>query len=122
MTHQVLGISNRSIEDSIHNSIFQCQSSQQNHEWKHAQNIWSGLIVLIATLSSLLVNGLWEEENEPLNAAWSEDNVLFDFAKSTVWAFSNIVNDGVMDGVSRSRMAPTEQWSALFSGEVVWQQ
>jgi NADH dehydrogenase [ubiquinone] 1 alpha subcomplex assembly factor 1 len=80
--------------------------------------IWSGLIVLIVSLLLLLMNGLWKEETEPLNAAWSEDSVLFDFAESSAWAYWNIVNDGVMGGVSRSRMAPTEQGSALFSGEV----
>jgi NADH dehydrogenase [ubiquinone] 1 alpha subcomplex assembly factor 1 len=82
------------------------------------RKVWIGLIVIIVTLSILWVNRVWREDTSPLDETWSENSILFDFAQPSAWDYWRIVNDGVMGGVSRSRMAQTEQGTALFSGEV----
>ncbi len=77
-----------------------------------------GLVVIIVTLSILLVNRVWREDTEPLAESWSENSILFDFSQPSAWTYWRIVNDGVMGGVSSSRMAQTEEGTALFSGDV----
>jgi NADH dehydrogenase [ubiquinone] 1 alpha subcomplex assembly factor 1 len=77
-----------------------------------------GLIVIIVTLSILLVNRVWREDTEPLDNTWSENSILFNFAQPSAWDYWRIVNDGVMGGVSSSRMAQTEEGTALFTGDV----
>jgi NADH dehydrogenase [ubiquinone] 1 alpha subcomplex assembly factor 1 len=58
------------------------------------------------------------ESEEIMEKAESEYTTLFNFAESSAWAYWNIVNDGVMGGISQSRMVQTLQSTALFSGEV----
>jgi hypothetical protein len=93
----------------------------------HKRYVWIGLFILIATLSLFFVNNTSKEELLPMEKAEREDTLenaepdvtsLFDFAESSAWTYWNIVNDGVMGGVSQSRMVQTDQRTALFSGVV----
>ncbi len=57
-----------------------------------------------------------EENNEEKNE--EKNDVLFDFANPSAFTYWNVVNDGVMGGVSQSRLVNTTQNTALFAGNV----
>ncbi len=79
---------------------------------------WILTLILIATSVIMLISVSSNNDSEPLNAASSEESMLFDFVEPSAWTYWSIVNDGVMGGVSRSRMVQTEQGTALFAGEL----
>ena len=82
------------------------------------RKIGIGLIILVVALSILVLNSSWREDTEALDETWSENSTLFDFAQSSAWDYWRIVNDGVMGGVSSSRMTQTEEGTAVFTGDV----